>query len=46
MSDVTHILSLFAGLTAEHAAAALGACTFTAEKDWACDRNWLRVTID
>src|SRR5262245_40587345 len=39
-------LRFFAGLTAEQAAAALGVCTSTAEKDWAYARSWLRVTID
>jgi RNA polymerase sigma factor (TIGR02999 family) len=36
----------FAGLTAQHAAAALGVSTSTAEKDWAYARSWLRVAID
>ena len=39
-------LRFFAGLTAEHAAAALGVSTSTAEKDWAYARSWLRVAID
>jgi RNA polymerase sigma factor (TIGR02999 family) len=39
-------LRFFAGLTAEQAAAALGVCTSTAEKDWAYARSWLRVAID
>ena len=39
-------LRFFAGLTAEQAAAALGVCTSTAEKDWAYARSWLRVAVD
>jgi RNA polymerase sigma factor (TIGR02999 family) len=39
-------LRFFAGLTAEHAAAALGVSTSTAEKDWSYARSWLRVAID
>jgi RNA polymerase sigma factor (TIGR02999 family) len=39
-------LRFFAGLTAEHAAAALGVSVSTAEKDWAYARSWLRVAID
>ena len=38
-------LRFFAGLTAEHSAAALGVSTSTAEKDWAYARSWLRVAI-
>jgi RNA polymerase sigma factor (TIGR02999 family) len=34
-------LRFFAGLTTEHAAAALGVSTSTAEKDWAYARSWL-----
>jgi RNA polymerase sigma factor (TIGR02999 family) len=39
-------LRFFAGLTAEHAAAALGVSTSTVEKDWAYARSWLRVVVD
>ncbi len=39
-------LRFFAGLTLEHAAAALGVSTSTAEKDWAYARSWLRVAVD
>jgi RNA polymerase sigma factor (TIGR02999 family) len=39
-------LRFFAGLTAEQAAAALGVCTSTADKDWAYARSWLRVAVD
>jgi RNA polymerase sigma factor (TIGR02999 family) len=39
-------LRFFAGLNAEHAAAALGVSLSTAEKDWAYARSWLRVAID